>query len=243
MGILAWCSDTLFGILGVIQRFRGGRSTMKNFFKIRAQALKEAYAYFDQYIRLLPKNNQGEIDDSQPGFSDNDIDAFRHAYVSAVMCYEMSSFFAKVLGDFQEITGGNGSSQNVSYAAKNMDYWNNAVGRKYGRKAKTKDELLNDIQNALKNGELIIDLNDPRRYVGDMTQRQVDPAKPVIVIRERDSGRNELFLDGVSGEIFDRDVFVKAIQDGRYPGYAIAQIDDISTPMSKSDGRTGNNLG
>ncbi len=57
---------------------------MKNIKRIKNEALEEAYAYFDRHIRSLPKNKNGKIDQTVDGFADNDVDAFRHAYVSGV---------------------------------------------------------------------------------------------------------------------------------------------------------------
>ena len=66
---------------------------------------------------------------------------------------------------------------------------------------------------------------------------------PVIVIEESDTGRNEQFLDLVSGKAMSRATFVTKIQNGEYGGYTIANIDNIQTPMSKPDHRSDNNLG
>ncbi len=212
---------------------------MNNAIALKNDAEKEGYEFFDQHIRVLPKDARGEI--IQSGHVDNDVDAFRHAYVSGVLTMQLSANQAAFYGYLQELTGGNGSSASNSEAAKNMDFWNNAVGRKYGKKAKTRKALLNMIQKALKNGELIINLNDPRQYDGDIGFNS-DPDKPVIVVSEGDTGRNELFVDTVSGVILDRASFLEKIESGEYPGYQVAKIDDLPTPMSKPDRSTENNL-
>ena len=49
-----------------------------------------------------------------------------------------------------------------------MDLWNNFVGQKYGKKSKTRKELFGHLLKALKNGELITDLNDGRKYSSNM---------------------------------------------------------------------------
>jgi hypothetical protein len=159
-----------------------------------------------------------------------------------VLTMQLNANQAAFYGYLQELTGGNGSSSSNSEAAKNMDFWNNAVGRKYGKKAKTRKAFLNMIQKALKNGELIINLNDPRKYDGDIGFNN-DPDKPIIVVREGEAGRNELFVDTISGIILDRVSFLEKIESGEYPGYHVTKIDDLPTPMSKPDGFTKNNLG
>jgi len=57
---------------------------------LKDEAQMEAYEYFDKYIRKLPKSPDGKIEDAAPGFQDNDVDAFRHAYVSGVFTQEYS---------------------------------------------------------------------------------------------------------------------------------------------------------
>jgi len=75
-----------------------------------------------------------------------------------------------------------------------MDLWNNAVGRKYGKQVKTRKDLLDKLNKALENKELIITPEDPRKYK-DTSSYDVDSKKPVVVVKESETGRNELFLD------------------------------------------------
>ena len=70
-----------------------------------------------------------------------------------------------------------------------------------------------------------------------------DPEKPIKVIQESESGRNDYFLDCSTGDILDRATFVAAIESGNYPGYTVSTIDSIKTPMSKPDKVVSNNLG
>ena len=142
---------------------------MKNVFKLKDEALAEAYEYFDKNVRSLPKGEDGKVDQYANGLADNDVDAFRHAYVSGVFAKELGTGEAKFYGFLQELLGGNGSSANNSDAAKNMDYWNNDVGRKLGKDSESREQLLKVIHEALKNGELIIDLKDTRKYGKDVS--------------------------------------------------------------------------
>jgi len=98
------------------------------------------------------------------------------------------------------------------------------------------------LQKALENGELIISLDDPRKFGGE-TSLKIDSNKPVIVLKESETGQNELFGDLSNGNIFDRESFVASIESGEYPGYTVASIDGLATPMSKPDGIPSNNLG
>jgi len=197
---------------------------------------KEAYTYFDQNIHKLSKTKAGEFDESGGAMQNNDADAFRHAYASGSVTQWASAYVAEKLGQIVEWKGNNPKNQ------KNMDLWNNSIGRKYGKQTKTKKALADTLKKALENGELITTPNDSRKYDGE-TSFQVDTEKPIIVLHEKETGRNELFLDLLKGEIMDREKFVYSINNGEYPGYKVSMIDNIATPMSKPDGRADNNLG
>ncbi|NQY75077.1 MAG: hypothetical protein HRT90_09995 [Candidatus Margulisbacteria bacterium] len=71
----------------------------------------------------------------------------------------------------------------------------------------------------------------------------MDPKKPVVVLKESDTGRNEIFFDLVRGIIMSRDIFVQDIVSGQYPGYEVASINSLETPKSKPDNTINNNLG
>ena len=57
---------------------------MKSPRKLRNEACTESYEYFDKNIRPLEKNPDGSINERAHGLHNNDVDAFRHAYVSGV---------------------------------------------------------------------------------------------------------------------------------------------------------------
>ncbi len=206
---------------------------MANILKIYHEGEQEAYAYFDKNIRSLPKDKNGKFKPTGMEFADNDVDAFRHAYVSGLVTMEIGSGSAAFWGFLNEVISNNA-------LARNMDFWNNKVGRKYGRKTKNKAELLKMIHNALNKGELIINLKDSRA----LTNRSKPYSeKAVIVVKESKTGRNEIFLDTKSGDILERGDFVGLIEAGKYPGYSVATIKGVDTPVSKGDKVIANNLG
>jgi hypothetical protein len=215
---------------------------MNNIFEIRATALQEAYIYFDHYIRTLPKTKSGGFDEGGIGFVDNDVDAFRHAYVSAVFAHELGVGSAAFWGFLNEAIPSFGSGSSNSVASKNMDCWNNKVGRKHGKNAKQREGLLERIHDALKAGELITDPGDFRKC-SDNTSFSLDPRYPVIVIEETDSGENTCFVDLLTGQIMDVSAFVKAILEGFYPGYHLTKVGNDLLPRSNPDGLLSNNLG
>lgn len=71
----------------------------------------------------------------------------------------------------------------------------------------------------------------------------IDPSKPVVVLKESKTGRNELYVDQLTGVLMDREGFSSLIESGQYKGYTVSFIDGLATPMSKPDKITSNNLG
>lgn len=119
---------------------------------------------FDKYIRkLLPRKSDGSYDLSTGEFYDNDVDAVRHVYTSGIFTQEYGEKVTEILGDMNELVPFGGNSSSNCPNSKNMDLWNNRIGRKLVLKTSGKLNFFKLILKALKNGELIIDPeNDPR---------------------------------------------------------------------------------
>jgi hypothetical protein len=99
-------------------------------------------------------------------FHTNRIDAFRHAYASAEMTREYGENWADIAGRLHEFYDDLFTEQNAN--AKNMDLWNNAVGRDIGKTSKSSDDSAQRVYDALNNGDLIVDpKTDDRRYGED----------------------------------------------------------------------------
>ncbi|MCM2278163.1 MAG: hypothetical protein NDJ89_08810 [Oligoflexia bacterium] len=209
---------------------------------VKDKARDEAYAYFDQHIRPLPKGKDGKMDLLRAGFDDNDVDAFRHAYVSGVFTQEYGEQAANLLGLANEYSLEGQYSHSVSPRSRNMDLWNNRVGRKYGKKTTGRKQLLKLIHEAFKRGELILDLRDQREFTG-MTEAPKRLSKPVISLSKSRTGRNETYYDLQKRYVMKRDEFVALIQAGEYRGYSVKLIRGVETPVSKHDGRKVNNIG
>jgi hypothetical protein len=218
--------------------------TVKKIYSLVKHSEKEALTYFDENIRQLPKK-RGEIDTYSSDLHNNDADAFRHAYVSGVLTQKYGRFGEKIaafLGGLYEIDG---RVTGQPLEEENMDLWNNRVGRKYGRKTKSKLDLANALKDALEDGELIttIDQNiDKREYSGFLTSK-VDADKPVIVIGQEQSGVNNLFLDAKEGLLMTREEFNQKIQAGLYAGCSVVESSKNNFPRSLPDQSTENNLG
>ncbi len=202
---------------------------------IREEAELEGYIYFDKHIRLLPRKSDGSINTMQPGFQHNDVDAFRHAYVSGIFMHKYGEKVASLLGWINEYWSD-------SVYDRNMDLWNNKVGRELACNHKTKEALADAIKDALQDGKLIIRLSDERVYKGAAIPKP-EGDRSIIVLKESPTGVNELFFDFNNSATMTRNEFVSAIVGDKYPGYTIRRINGVDYPVSKRDGKDTNNLG
>ncbi len=211
---------------------------------LKGEAEKEVYILIDKNIRSLPKNSDGTINSKSSELYNNDVDALRHAYVSGVYTREYGKSVAHVLGRLYELLPGGSSTETPENLEKetNMDLWNNAVGRKYGLKSKTRDELFKKLLKALRDGELIIDINDPRKYKGASLIKS-RPNGLVIVLEESETGENLTFYDLDKKQLLSKGDFVTSIKSGGYPDYEIRNIGGKETPVSQRDRFNFNNLG
>ena len=214
------------------------------YLSLEEEVADEVYSLIDKHLKPLPKKSDGSIDKEADGFQHNDVDALRHAYASGVFTMEYGETVATFLGWARELFIGNsveGSGINES-RSRNMDLWNNSVGRKYGKKSKTRKELFRHLLKALKNGELIIHLNDTREYP---SKADIDSEKMggrVVVLKENKSGGNVLFLDTKTMMVFSRNEFVAKIKKGEYgDDYEVRMMGGKEIPASKRDGT--DNLG
>ena len=210
-------------------------------FSLKNEARDEAYEYFDKNIRPLVKNPDGKVDPTAFGLADNDVDAFRHAFVSGVFTQVYGEKTADIFGRVNEYSPFSWYSDAKNPGSLNMDLWNNNIGRKYGKKTKDRKKLLKMIHDALNRGELIIDPKDNREYKGE-TSASINESNPVIVLEENKQGRNELFFDLAKKVLLSRAEFVRAIEAGDYPAYTVKNINGLLTPVSKPDDKETNNL-
>ena len=147
---------------------------------------------------------------------------------------------ADILGRIVELKNYNFGIKEVP--SENMDLWNSAVGRKYGKKSKTRKELFDSLLKALKDGELIIDLKDLRRYKGERSINRL-PKSFVIKVKENKNGANIEFFDFRNKRMMTKEQFIESIKAGRYPGYAVRKHSSGEFPYSTRDRFSFNNLG
>lgn len=214
--------------------------TILKIYQLKDQALADLYKRLEKDLRPLPKKPDGSIDHYGIGLEDNDVDALRHAFISGVYTIEFNAGLSELLGRLNEYNSIDSSS--TSSASENMDYWNNAVGRSYAKNVKNWDELYFSLMKAMKNGELIIDTKDPRKYKGSKSIKRI-PKSFVIKIKENKTGANTEFLDVKKKIMMNKEEFINAIKKGKYPGYAVKKHFSGDFPYSTRDKYSFNNLG
>jgi hypothetical protein len=206
-------------------------------YDLRFDARDEVYTFIDKYYKPMPKNPDGTINVRARGLADNDIDALRHSYVSAVYVIEYGEEKADFLGRLNELI-----TFERDPLMENMDLWNNSVGRSFGKKTKRGKELFDVLMKSLKNGELILDLKDPRKYKGEkMIKRK--PKSLVITIQETKTGANIQYYDVINKKVFSKKEFLDLIKEGKYPGYSFKTVAGSEIPVSNRDRFKFNNLG
>ena len=104
---------------------------------------------------------------------DDEIDAFRHAYMQAHMTIEYGKDIAKVIGNIYEKWGDYTESQNAKQ--RNMDLWNNEIGRQIGEEIKNETSHLPDLTTQKMYEDMIAEKIYQRIQNGDMiTEPQKD---------------------------------------------------------------------
>jgi len=210
---------------------------------LKKEAKYEAYNLIDKHIRKLPKNSDGTFNEFAEGFNDNDVDALRHAYSSGVFTQEYGEKTADIFGRLNEYFPGENSSSSNTENSTNMDLWNNSIGRKYGKKTKSRKDLFKRLLKALKNGELITDpVEDKRKYLG-AGEIKSDTSGMVIVLDENKYGKNRIFYDLNKKIVMKKNEFVTLIKNGNYSNYELRIIGGDEIPVSKRDLFSVNNLG
>ena len=107
------------------------------------------------------------IDSSEASQHGGEWDAFRHAYASAAATKDIGEYWARNLGNANEVWG---TLTRGKPWDTNMDLWNNSVGRDIGRTAANRDEIARRVYESLRRGHLI---TEPKRDT-----RRFDPVFP-----------------------------------------------------------------
>jgi len=122
-----------------------------------------AHAESEDFFYLYLNTSTYPPNPGDPGHNDA-MDAFRHAYTSGVYAMERGEEYANILGVANEILG---DMKGQPPLERNMDLWNNRVGRELAMTATSKDDLAQKIAIAIGLGDLIIDpFTDGRTFDG-----------------------------------------------------------------------------
>ncbi len=119
---------------------------------------QEAYRFYEQLSgTTLARRADGSF---QPQGHNDELDAFRHAYTSGRVTQIAlgQQWVARRFGDDAEIGP---AHPNDPYEHR-MDLWNNEAGRRIGDATSGRDELAREVFGALRRGELVAGLQDPR---------------------------------------------------------------------------------
>ena len=117
---------------------------------------QQAYAAYESLSGKKLKRNKLGLFKSQG--NGDEVDAFKHAYVSAMMAQNFGRCIAYAGGEVNEIKGDIFNDQRKKH--RNMDEWNNAEGRKIGLNTTTREEIKNAVWKALNDGVLIGNVDD-----------------------------------------------------------------------------------
>ena len=133
------------------------------------ETIKKAYEY--------SKKHGFEASQGTWGW-DDETDAFRHAYMQADLTVKANAGLSHVAGTLHEVQGDFMNNQNPK--EKNMDLWNNEVGRNIGKEINKEyslskrielikngqidDIISNKVAQRMRNGDLITHPDDPRKY-------------------------------------------------------------------------------
>ncbi len=125
---------------------------------------QESYLQYEKVFKVaLPRGNKGKVIITKIVARNNQIDAFRHAYVSGVFAMKYGNTVAKILGNFKEMY--DDIFYNQSKQEKAMDYWNNAIGRRYGIMVKSRGNLAKILKESITKRELVVEIDDYRCYI------------------------------------------------------------------------------
>ena len=159
--------------------------------------------YAKQYGLIIKPGTKGHNDE---------VDAFRHAFMQALLTLKTSENTARRLGTAYEVYGD--ISEHQSPKERNMDQWNNAVGREIAREVQItikengyssqdiEDIVAEKVIQRMKKGDLIINPNlDNRRY-NEKTFKE-----RILNLKNRVFHKNELTINSIDSEEM-KDVFL-----------------------------------
>ena len=144
--------------------------------KVNDLVLKQTYKYQKIYNFKMGTGNEAT--------HNNEADAFKHAFMSAYLSIVNGKSYSKSAGDWHEYIDGFYGS----LGERNMDLWNNSIGREIADKIKRQlgsnydkyslqeklDFVSDEIIDRMRNDELITNPNDKRQFKNMFYERLQD---------------------------------------------------------------------
>lgn len=130
----------------------------------------EQYGYKYNLKTNPIENEQGHNDE---------VDAFRHAYMQAYITVNQGKEVAKIIGDIYERWGDYTEAQDAK--ERNMDLWNNEIGRQIGEEVKNETSHFKDLTTQKMLEDMIAEKIYERMQNGDII---TDPQKDKRIYKE-----------------------------------------------------------
>lgn len=144
-----------------------------------------------------------QINPKTPGWND-EIDAFRHCFSQALISLKFNENFSEKFGTIYEMKNQIFDKQKPD--ERNMDQWNNAIGREIAKEfqmemkdkkystSEIEDIIAEKIIRRIKNGDLITNPNDERRY----NERSFK--ERIFNLKNRIFHKNELTMNDINSK-------------------------------------------
>ena len=162
-----------------------------------------------------------------PGW-DDEIDAFRHAFMQAYITANSGAGSAKFLGDAYEKIGDIMHTQ--PSGERNMDLWNNAVGREIGEEVKNEtshfqhlttqkmfeDMIADKIYNRIKSGDIITSPKDLRDFESSPYNGRIYTREEIGTMSLEEYAINKKLIDKAlsKGDVMSEHDVKNAVQSG-----------------------------
>lgn len=121
--------------------------------------------YFEEKAMQYAGKYALKRNEENPGWND-EIDAFRHAYMQAYITINQGKKVAKIIGDVYEKWGDYNGAQDSK--ERNMDLWNNEIGRLIGEEVKNETSHFHELTRQNMYEDMIAEKIYKRMKKGDM---------------------------------------------------------------------------
>ena len=151
-----------------------------------------------------------EKNTKKPGWND-EVDAFRHTFMQAMLSLKIGETAARRLGTAWEVQGTMSREQKSN--ERNMDQWNNAIGREIAKEVQKEisdkkltpqeieDIVAEKVYKHMKNGDLITNPSDKRKF-NEKTFKD-----RIFDIKNRVFHKNEVSMKDLDNPVL-RDVYL-----------------------------------